>query len=198
VTTWLNALTIPLLIAGLSGCGLLNGRDESGSHCQGISARNGDVSVCVTVPAGEPASIGSMLMTVREGKAQQLLQLERDGTPESIWLLPGAGHQPVMVVMTRSAGSGSYPVLQRLEPVYGGYAESDMASLSREQLEGYMGHDRFEVFDGQLYRYFPRYRTGDTNMNPTGGEACYRYDFTSEHWFQCPPDPRIEAGSSAQ
>ncbi|OQX35148.1 MAG: hypothetical protein B0D91_11345 [Oceanospirillales bacterium LUC14_002_19_P2] len=179
-----------LLTAGLSGCAVLNGREESCSHCQGISAQTGDVSACVTVPAGEPASIGTMEVTIREGKAQQLLQLERDGTPESIWLLPGAGHQPVLVVMTRSAGSGSYPVLQRLEPVYGGYTESDMAALTHEQMQGYMGHDRFEVFDGQLYRYFPRYRARDTNVNPTGGEACYRYDFSREHWFQCPPYPQ--------
>ncbi|GAA4648777.1 hypothetical protein GCM10023116_10500 [Kistimonas scapharcae] len=136
-----------------------------------------------------------MLVTVSEGKVQQQqLQLERDGTPERIWLLPEAGHQPVMVLMTRSVGSGSYPVLQRLEPVYGGYAESDMAALTREQMQGYMGHDRFKVFDGQLYRYFPRYRTGDTNVNPTGGEACYRYDFISEHWFQCPPHQQSGRG----
>ncbi len=184
----LNTIMVILLIAGLSGCSTFNGRDGNSGHCQGISAQSGDVSVCVTVPAGEPASIGSMIVTVREGKAKQKLQLERDGTPESIWLLPG-GHQPVIVLMTRSAGSGSYPELQRLEPVYGGYTESDMADLTREQMLGYMGHDRFEVFDGQLYRYFPRYQAGDTNVNPTGDEACYRYDFVREHWFQCPPHP---------
>ena len=144
------------------------------------------------VPAGEAASIGSMDVTIRDGREEQRLQLERDGTPEKVWLLPAAGHLPVIVLLTRAAGSGSYPILQRLEPVYGGYAESDMAELSREQQHGYMGHDRFDVFDGQLYRYFPLYRPEDNNANPTGGEACYRYDFSREHWFQCPSYPVSE------
>ncbi|MEB3156847.1 MAG: PliI family lysozyme inhibitor of I-type lysozyme [Cyanobacteriota bacterium] len=84
--------------------------------------------------------------------------------------LDGDGH-PELVVSVRSVGSGSYGSVQawsagpgrRLEPIA-------LPDLSGPLLEGYQGHDRFELTPRGLVRRFPLYAPGDTRANPSGGQ----------------------------
>ena len=42
-------------------------------------------------------------------------------------------------------------------------------------LIGYQGHDTFRVEEELLVRYFPIYRSGDSNANPQGGQRIIHY-----------------------
>jgi len=98
--------------------------------------------------------------------------------------LDGNGFDDFLVV-TRSAGSGSYAGLY-------GVASNDDKSFTQinfppvteadmqpgKPFEGYMGHDFFNVEDNVLIREFPVYRSGDPNSSPTGGKRRIRYKLT--------------------
>jgi hypothetical protein len=77
--------------------------------------------------------------------------------------------RPELVVMVRSAGSGSYGSVEawsagrrRLEPI-------SLVELSGKLAEGYMGHDQFALVGTTLVRRFPIYRPADSNANASGG-----------------------------
>jgi len=44
-----------------------------------------------------------------------------------------------------------------------------------EDLEGYMGHDEFEVVENTFVRRFPVYKSEDENAKPTGGWRQFQY-----------------------
>lgn len=56
-----------------------------------------------------------------------------------------------------------------LSPIY-------LQELSGQLLNGYRGHDEFQVVEECLARRFPIYKQTDSNTNPTGGlrQICYR------------------------
>lgn len=85
-----------------------------------------------------------------------------------------------LYVITRGAGSGSYAKIYGISsnsdksatPIYvPELSEKDMVKL----LPGYMGHDKFYVKDGKLYRKYPVYKKDDTQNNPTGDEKILEY-----------------------
>ncbi len=95
------------------------------------------------------------------------------------------GH-PELVVMVRSVGSGSYGGVQAwsagpgraLEPI-------TLPDLSGPLLEGYMGHDSFELSPSGLVRRFPLYKPGDIQASPSGGrrEITYALQQGTSGWF---------------
>jgi len=84
--------------------------------------------------------------------------------------LNGDGY-PELVASVRSVGSGSYGSVQAwsagsgrdLDPIA-------LPDLSGPLLEGYLGHDRFELTPQGLLRRFPLYKSGDSQANPSGGQ----------------------------
>ncbi|MFK0569501.1 hypothetical protein [Endozoicomonas sp.] len=198
LTLFLKKSLKPLLTLFVSGtliaCGTLKNQQDTVPDCPGLSARDRQVEVCVTVPGHEPESIGTLQITLHSAlhyplhnkSKQQNLELERDGSLERLWLLPEPSGYPVVILLTRSVGSGSYPDLQGLQRVNDEYQPFKLAGLSEQQRLGYMGHDQFQVMAGQLYRRFPIYRQTDANISPSGGQACYYYDLKKVAWLQCP------------
>lgn len=85
-------------------------------------------------------------------------------------------------LITQSAGSGSYG------NIYGVASNKDKSAtpvyirpISEKQIEGgeifegFMGHNQFKIESGKLVNYFPVYRDGDSNANPTGGKQKIQY-----------------------
>jgi hypothetical protein len=91
--------------------------------------------------------------------------------------LDGDGFDEFYIV-TVSKGSGSYGTLIA-------YASNKDKSLSRihfpdaeegdKLFTGYMGHDQFQIADGEIIRSFPIYLSSDNNSNPTGGTRQLTY-----------------------
>ena len=91
------------------------------------------------------------------------------------------GFEEVYVV-TRSAGSGSYSNIygfssnqtKSASQIY--IPEPTEADLAQGGLfEGFRGHNKFAMKAGKLTNTFPRYRKGDSNAKPTGGETTVTY-----------------------
>ncbi len=152
----------------------------------GLEASGGEIVVSVSIPADEAASIGTYVLSVDstsgDGATTQIMG-ERDGTVTGLWVddVTGDGLVDVIVAMT-SAGSGSYGTCHAYAGDGGGFARVELAPLTEEQVDGFMGHDAFSVVEGELLRTFPVYATGDPNARPSGGVLGYRYAFEAELW----------------
>ncbi|MFC1683168.1 PliI family lysozyme inhibitor of I-type lysozyme [Candidatus Zixiibacteriota bacterium] len=143
------------------------------------------VHIEASVPPGETSSIGSYLLSITfpDGSIQRIPQ-KRDGVISRLWLddLGGDGLLD-LIVWTTSAGSGSYGSVMIFQRRGGEFILQQPARLTAEQTSGYMGHDTYEVVDGQLYRRFPLYRAEDVNARPTGGQAKLRYSVAENSWY---------------
>ena len=140
----------------------------------------------VTVPAGEAASIGTFLaaVTFPDGTTQ-LVEGERDGSVVAVWLCDLGGDGVLeLVIVTASAGSGSYGAVAVYRQDGERFAPVEVAGLDAGQRTGYMGHDTFGVKDGRLIRSFPGYLEGDTNVSPSGGTVRLVYSFDEGRWLE--------------
>jgi hypothetical protein len=85
-------------------------------------------------------------------------------------------NSPELFLILTGSGSGSYGEAlafstngkKALTPIV-------IDECAPKILEGYMGHDEFEVMENTLVRRFPVYKTGDTNSSPTGGWRQIQY-----------------------
>jgi hypothetical protein len=83
---------------------------------------------------------------------------------------------PEVYIYTQSAGSGSYGAVI-------GYAsnrnisvgEITLPELSKRDVRGYQGHDKYRVDERYLVIRFPIYLKGDTNAKATGGLRQVQY-----------------------
>jgi hypothetical protein len=94
--------------------------------------------------------------------------------------------QPELVVIVRSVGSGSYGGVQAWSAGPGPILEPiTLPDLSGPLLEGYMGHDTFDLTPSGLVRRFPLYRPGDTQASPSGGrrEIVYAMERGPNGWL---------------
>lgn len=85
---------------------------------------------------------------------------------------------PELLIYTQSAGSGSYGNVIAYS-VNNGKSVSQVyfppLSGNPEAMNGYMGHDKFTLIEGNLAQRFPIYKKGDTNAQPTGGMRQIQY-----------------------
>lgn len=83
---------------------------------------------------------------------------------------------PEVFLIATGAGSGSYGAVKAFS-TNGGKSLTDIviAEPNPSDMDGYMGHDEFEVVEGTFIRRFPVYKTGDSNANPTGGWRQFQY-----------------------
>ena len=91
-----------------------------------------------------------------------------------------ANNTPEFFLVLTGSGSGSYGEVlafstngkKALTPIV-------IHEPTAKDLEGYMGHDEFEVMENTLVRRFPVYKAGDTNASPTGGWRQIQYKLKS-------------------
>lgn len=91
-----------------------------------------------------------------------------------------ADNTPELFLVLTGSGSGSYGELlafstngkKALTPII-------IQKPTAKNLEGYLGHDEFEVMENTLVRRFPVYKAGDTNASPTGGWRQIQYKLKS-------------------
>jgi hypothetical protein len=91
-------------------------------------------------------------------------------------------NQDELYLVTKSAGSGTYAHIS-------GFMRDEQNKLvaievpkvtpedqtSGRRFEGYMGHDTVFIHKNKLVRKFPKYKVGDSNDKPTGGNGEIRY-----------------------
>ncbi len=183
LSTWRDGLLIcaVCVMAALGGCA-----SDEATGGPALEASDGELRVSVSIPDDEAASIGTYVLTVDSSSgddARSQITGEREGTVTGLWVddLTDDGHSDVVVAMT-SAGSGSYGVCHVYSGGGDGFARVELAPLTEEQVDGFMGHDAFSVVDGALLRTFPVYAAGDANARPSGGILGYRYDFEAGKW----------------
>lgn len=83
---------------------------------------------------------------------------------------------PELFLFATGAGSGSHGDVKAFS-TNGGKSLTDIviAEPKAEDMNGYMGHDEFQVMEGTFVRRFPVYKPGDTNAKPTGGWRQIQY-----------------------
>lgn len=93
--------------------------------------------------------------------------------------MSGDGVEELFVIFT-SSGSGSYGSVMAFS-TNGKKALTDIVidEPDSKNLEGYMGHDEFEVVENTFIRRFPVFKPGDTNSKPTGGWRQFQYKLRS-------------------
>jgi hypothetical protein len=83
---------------------------------------------------------------------------------------------PELFVVLTSYGSGSYgEVLAWSTNGKKGLTPIIIEAPSPKDLDGYMGHDDYEVMENTFVRRFPVYKKGDTNASPSGGFRQFQY-----------------------
>jgi len=181
-------LVTAALTLALAGCADRAERDPEerpAGETSAVSA-GGEATARVTVPEGEARSIGTFVaaVTLPDGSTR-IVEGDRDGSVAGTWLcdLTGDGELE-LVVVTTSAGSGSYGAVSVFRQSVDDFVPVPVADLNPSQSEGYMGHDEFAIRGGRLLRSFPRYLEGDPNADPTGGTVRLAYSVASEEWIE--------------
>lgn len=85
-------------------------------------------------------------------------------------------NSPELFIVLTNPGSGSYGEVLA-------YSTNGKKSLtpimieapSPKDLDGYMGHDAYEVMENTFVRRFPVYEKDDTNSSPSGGFRQFQY-----------------------
>ena len=134
----------------------------------------------------EPASIGSyrVKFSFEDGTVQKFERL-RNGTIADVWLVDlGRDGMMELLVWTTSAGTGSYGKIDIFRQRGEEFEILEVAELDVEQSSGYMGHDRFEVMGGELFRSFRAYGASDVQARPRGGVRRFRYALTQNCWVE--------------
>ena len=90
---------------------------------------------------------------------------------------------PELILITTSAGSGSYARLRLFTPADNGLQIFELPPLIEPQVSEYRGHDRLLVRDGLIIREYPIYRDKDPNCCPSGGLRRQFYRFNGEALF---------------
>jgi hypothetical protein len=102
---------------------------------------------------------------------------EKDSPPTRVLFedMTGDGIQELFLIFT-SPGSGSHGSVLAFS-TNGKKALTDIVidEPKAEDLEGYMGHDEFEVVENTFVRRFPVYKSEDANAKPTGGWRQFQY-----------------------
>lgn len=154
------------------------------AYSYAATARDGEVTARIWVPAGESASAGTWQaeITFPDSSALQV-QGERDGTIANVWLRDlGWDGALDLIVATTSAGSGSYGSVAVYSLTEAGIVKREMAPFDEAGARGHRGQDTFSILNGELHRSHPVYGADDVNARPTGGLARYRYDFAQNRW----------------
>ncbi len=87
---------------------------------------------------------------------------------------------PELILITTSAGSGSYAGLHLFTLNANALKPLEPPSLSKHLMSEFRGHDRYLLRDRLIIREYPIYREQDPNCCPTGGLRRLFYRFNGE------------------
>ncbi|WP_242921073.1 hypothetical protein [Pontibacter liquoris] len=138
-----------------------------------------------------------LVTTTGEGSMRHLaIQLERAGQPSSrideevegtvtnsVLTDLNGNNKPELLVFLNGSGTGSYGRIYGYEFESQYWGPLQMPDLTAQQLQGYLGHDEFQVADGRLVRTFPVYQDTDANCCPTGGKRTLFYTLNNALQF---------------
>ncbi len=99
----------------------------------------------------------------------RLRDFDGDGTPE-------------LLLVTQSAGSGSYGQVHLFRNSEEGLQAHHLPDLDDKARQNYRGHDRFLVHGPLLIRQFPGYAEDDQNCCPSLGIQRLIYRFDGNAW----------------
>lgn len=96
--------------------------------------------------------------------------------------------KPELLLVTRSAGSGSYGLAQLFSMGHQGLRVHQLPPLDEASRQHYQGHDRFTIGGAFLIREFPGYDKDDPNCCPSLGiqRLVYRFDGQAWHLAEAP------------
>ncbi len=120
---------------------------------------NGSINTLTIKPVGQ--EIANDLLTHEiDGSVRdaEVADLNEDGFPEVLVYITSAGSGSYGSVIAYSSNNGKSMSQAFVDDIM----EDEKAS------EGYMGHDVFTIYNGNLTRRFPLYNEGDTNAKPSG------------------------------
>jgi hypothetical protein len=89
---------------------------------------------------------------------------------------------PELLLVTQSAGSGSYGLVHLFRNSKDGLQTFHLPDLDDETKQSYRGHDRFLVHGPLLIREFPGYAEDDRNCCPGLGVQRLIYRFNGDAW----------------
>ncbi|MFA8450696.1 MAG: hypothetical protein ACEPOW_08380 [Bacteroidales bacterium] len=88
---------------------------------------------------------------------------------------------PNIVLITQSAGSGSYKNAVGFEFKQDSFIGLKPLQLPFSAKDTYMGHDSLWIKNNMIYRKFPVYQKDDSNVRPTGGERTIQYTLEKDY-----------------
>lgn len=106
----------------------------------------------------------------RDGEVQKVWFIEKE---EGFWLF----------IWSVSTGSGSYGSLDAYLFKEKNLSKIPIATPKKELLDGYMGHDIFNVDGKNIYRSFPIYKSSDANSDRPSKTRCLVYSLSSKLWI---------------
>ena len=92
-----------------------------------------------------------------------LADMDGDNSPELFIILtnPGSGSYGEVLAYSTNGKKSLTPIM--------------IEAPSPKDLDGYMGHDAYEVMENTFVRRFPVYKMGDTNASTSGGFRQFQY-----------------------
>ncbi|MFM8656367.1 MAG: PliI family lysozyme inhibitor of I-type lysozyme [Chthoniobacterales bacterium] len=144
------------------------------------TVRSGDLSFHVVASDSEQGSKVTVTPSgLKNSNDPQSVQGDGSLTETILEDLNGDNIPELFLVFT-GEGSGSYGQVKAFS-TNGGKVLTDIVidEPKAADMQGYMGHDEFEVVEGTFVRRFPVYKPGDTNAKPTGGWRQIQYKLKS-------------------
>ena len=115
-------------------------------------------------PKGLQRTNGQIALPVDSAVTRAFLaDMDGDNTPELFIVLtnPGSGSYGEVLAYSTNGKKSLTPIM--------------IEAPSPKDLDGYMGHDAYEVMENNFVRRFPVYKKGDTNASPSGGFRQFQY-----------------------
>jgi hypothetical protein len=144
----------------------------------------GDYSLRCATGDDQAASIGTYEVSIStDGGVVAETAGARDGAIEDCWMVNlDLDDEAEVLLFTRVAGSGAYGQLYAYKLVGNELHPIEIPGADPSLIDGYQGHDLYEVTDGNLNRAFPIYSSSDPNCCPDDGERKLAFDAANQVW----------------
>lgn len=155
---------------------LLTGRAPAKADMFSETLRDGGIAIVVESPNAAAENTVTVIPSGLEN-VNEPVTFSTDKQIVRAWMedLMGDGTHEIFIQL-RQPGSGGYGEIRA-------YSTNGDKSLSeifikppeKKDMQGYMGHDEFEVMENTLVRRYPVCKEGDSNADPTGGHRQFQY-----------------------
>ena len=139
--------------------------DDSGTFSIRVTSPNSSEGNVVTLtPTGLKSSNEAITVHVEDQVSRAFLDgMDGDNSPELFVVLtnPGSGSYGEVLAYSTNGRKSLTPIM--------------IEAPSPKDLDGYMGHDAYDVMENTFVRRFPVYKKGDTNASPSGGFRQFQY-----------------------